>query len=298
MTSPIDLTSGSDSSLMNFLNSSSASQGRNSSASLPWADPSEQILQNQLEWERIERIFYGEEELPADPKTKAEFLEWMNAFPYLRVTGKSINTPSVHEIPKAFEYKEIVAKDHKISYNYKRPEVNFRAPLQTRKEDISKVIETRSGHVLNRRFCCGCKETSHLHRKQTALPDSRTVHYKDKIDECFKTYNVTSSANPVRMPPILNLKLICSPKVLEECTGSTCTSIPDRTTKQLKPTAVTLPVIQLNHLTLGDLLTTRSISAAPDSKHFLLQLPSKSDRLGTVPPSRSRKISRRTKDFV
>jgi Protein of unknown function (DUF3719) len=77
--------------------------------SLPWAEDS--ILENKEEWEKIERIFYGEEDLPTgerrhipfprsiitlqnrflDKQTREEFQEWMTAFPHIRVVGQPMN---------------------------------------------------------------------------------------------------------------------------------------------------------------------------------------------------------------
>ncbi|XP_053670219.1 uncharacterized protein LOC128720570 [Anopheles nili] len=65
-----------------------SSQDRSSIGSIPWAEDA--IKQNQIEWERIDRMFYGEEDLPSDPKLREEIIEWTSVFPFLRVTGKSI----------------------------------------------------------------------------------------------------------------------------------------------------------------------------------------------------------------
>ncbi|XP_050069986.1 uncharacterized protein LOC126558085 [Anopheles maculipalpis] len=72
-----------------------SSQGRSSIGSIPWAEDA--IKQNQNEWERIDRMFYGEEDLPCDAKLREEILEWTSIFPFLRVTGKPITiVESVH----------------------------------------------------------------------------------------------------------------------------------------------------------------------------------------------------------
>ncbi|XP_049280434.1 uncharacterized protein LOC125762410 [Anopheles funestus] len=72
-----------------------SSQGRSSIGSIPWAEDA--IKQNQNEWERIDRMFYGEEDLPSDAKLREEILEWTSVFPFLRVTGKPITIlESVH----------------------------------------------------------------------------------------------------------------------------------------------------------------------------------------------------------
>lgn len=61
-----------------------------SSVSIPWAEDA--IKNNQQIWERIERIFFDEEELPEDDKElRREILEWKKAFPQLRIKGNKIS---------------------------------------------------------------------------------------------------------------------------------------------------------------------------------------------------------------
>ncbi|KAL9694165.1 hypothetical protein quinque_013450 [Culex quinquefasciatus] len=73
---------------LSFSRSPTSSLGRSSTGSIPWAEDA--VKQNQLEWERIERMFYGEEDLPQDNKLREEFLEWITAFPHLRVLGSAM----------------------------------------------------------------------------------------------------------------------------------------------------------------------------------------------------------------
>lgn len=73
--------------------SSSASHDGSSVNSIPWAD--DVVKQNQELWDRVERMFYGEESLPAnDPKLAHEIRIWTTHFPYFRVSGSAmpINT--------------------------------------------------------------------------------------------------------------------------------------------------------------------------------------------------------------
>ncbi|XP_058059733.1 uncharacterized protein LOC131210492 [Anopheles bellator] len=87
-----------------------SSQGRSSIGSIPWAEDA--IKQNQTEWERIERMFYGEEELPTEPKLREEILEWTAVFPYLRVTGRPIPiVESVHAKANDPFHEEVFAVD-------------------------------------------------------------------------------------------------------------------------------------------------------------------------------------------
>ncbi|XP_052891897.1 uncharacterized protein LOC128299824 [Anopheles moucheti] len=87
-----------------------SSQGRSSIGSIPWAEDA--IKQNQNEWERIDRMFYGEEDLPVDAKLREEILEWTSVFPFLRVTGKPITIQeSVHVKGNDPFYEEIYMID-------------------------------------------------------------------------------------------------------------------------------------------------------------------------------------------
>ncbi|XP_055903745.1 uncharacterized protein LOC129939669 [Eupeodes corollae] len=59
---------------------SSSSVDRSSIGSIPWADDA--IKQNQLDWEKVERMFCGEQDLSeAQPELKNEILEWHKKFP-------------------------------------------------------------------------------------------------------------------------------------------------------------------------------------------------------------------------
>lgn len=69
--------------------SSSASHDGSSVNSIPWAD--DVVKQNQELWDRVERMFYGEESLPDnDPKLAQEIREWTTHFPYFRVSGSAM----------------------------------------------------------------------------------------------------------------------------------------------------------------------------------------------------------------
>ncbi|XP_055677178.1 uncharacterized protein LOC129786293 [Lutzomyia longipalpis] len=152
-------------SLTEVFYASTSDKSRSSTGSIPWAEDA--IRQNQLEWERIERIFYGEEELPADPKTRQEFLEWMTAFPHLRVCGSQV--PLFYDperVPEGEEgYEEIFAIDP--------------APQRRRKSYIS---ETRSGHVMRKANQMTFPPTSAIVRLSPKVRDIRnggSVTYRE-----------------------------------------------------------------------------------------------------------------------
>lgn len=89
---------------------STSTNGRSSISSIPWAEDA--IQQNQDKWEHIERMFYGEEELPSDSKLRNEFLDWMKMFPHIRVTGEQIPFHfDCCAIPSDENYEEIIAID-------------------------------------------------------------------------------------------------------------------------------------------------------------------------------------------
>uniref|UniRef100_A0A1B0DHA1 DUF3719 domain-containing protein n=1 Tax=Phlebotomus papatasi TaxID=29031 RepID=A0A1B0DHA1_PHLPP len=136
-----DLSSGDscDSLSEVFYGSASDSVGRSSTGSIPWAEDA--IRQNQEEWERIERMFYGEEDLPTDAKTRQEFLEWMTAFPHLRISGAQM--PIYYDperLPEADgDFEEVLCIDP--------------PPQRRRKSYFSS--ETRSGHVARKQHLSG-----------------------------------------------------------------------------------------------------------------------------------------------
>lgn len=95
----INLTSDSDDlNEDNWFTSSATSFDGSSINSIPWAE--DVIKQNNDEWENIERMFYGESDLPADEKLRNEIVEWTKRFPHVRVVGHQAsiyfgeNTPS------------------------------------------------------------------------------------------------------------------------------------------------------------------------------------------------------------
>lgn len=82
----------------------------NSSFSIPWAEDA--IRQNKELWEQVERMLYGECELPSDEGTRTELLEWMTAFPHIRVVGESCKvnyTSSSLFKPSDPNYDEVLA---------------------------------------------------------------------------------------------------------------------------------------------------------------------------------------------
>lgn len=89
--SEISLNSDSDDLIDDvWFTSPSASFDGSSVNSIPWAE--DVVKQNQDLWERVERMFYGEENLPTnDIKLRNEILEWTNHFPYLRVSGSQMS---------------------------------------------------------------------------------------------------------------------------------------------------------------------------------------------------------------
>lgn len=86
----ISLTSDSDDFIDDYwFTSPSASFDGSSVNSIPWAE--DVVKQNQELWERVERMFFGEESLPTnDVKLRNEIIEWTNHFTYLRVSGNQM----------------------------------------------------------------------------------------------------------------------------------------------------------------------------------------------------------------
>lgn len=70
----------------NWFSSPTTSFDGSSVNSIPWAE--DVVKQNKEEWDRIERMFYGEESLPSDTKLRNEIMEWIQQFPHIRVSGQ------------------------------------------------------------------------------------------------------------------------------------------------------------------------------------------------------------------
>lgn len=135
--------------------------------SIPWAEDA--VKQNQELWERIERMFYGEESLPVnDEKLFNEISEWRERFPYLRVIGKQ---QSLHfnenVVPHEQNYEEIISIHPILMYCYKRSaqtakitgddkyHKNANESISTNSmqlNDIEKCLRITSGPLLTRRF--------------------------------------------------------------------------------------------------------------------------------------------------
>lgn len=233
--------------LTNFLNSEESSRDRSSTGSLPWAEDA--IKQNQQEWERIERIFYGEEPLPNDSETRTEFMDWMTTFPYLRISGIAIRQ-SVQEAV-------VPVRPLPSSYGNQRSSVRKNLPVLTPTNALHK--ETRSGHILTRRVYCICDSNSSQSKGYMESWPARDalLMVSPRLSQNTESGNSsgssmglkTSSANPFRMPSIVKVSARSGNHDIkrEPVTG--------KEKSHLLKSAVTLPSINLNQLTLGDLLT-------------------------------------------
>lgn len=92
-----------------WFTSPSASVDGSSVNSIPWAD--DVVNKNQEIWERIERMFYGEEPLPAnDEKLRNEIQQWTAQFPHLRVSGTAMPIYSnAKAMPSDPSHDEVIA---------------------------------------------------------------------------------------------------------------------------------------------------------------------------------------------
>lgn len=146
--------------------------------SIPWAE--DVIKQNKDEWENIERMFYGETELPADEKLRNEILEWTNRFPHLRIVGEqasiyfSENSPccaanfeellAIH--PTCGSARNQMTSHHNSNNNnshYRRMDVlcPVRESHTSLDDDVEKHLQITSRPLLTRRHLLwNQKETS------------------------------------------------------------------------------------------------------------------------------------------
>lgn len=211
-----------------------------SSSSIPWAE--ENISDNRNEWNKIERIFYGEEELPTESKTRNEFLEWMELFPHLRVVGKKV---PIYYDPTAKEenfVNEILAIDPPIErYNSRSKsssrktntdEIYFtrkssktkednlssdlnkflkisRSPVMTRRQHLNNSQKSQSNETKVPYFVVPSSsygKTTLLNRRRfvTSISSNEIVPEKDSRFP----QNTSLSASMIRMPQILNFKIL------------------------------------------------------------------------------------------
>lgn len=184
----INLTSDSEDLIDDYwFASPSASFDGSSVNSIPWAD--DVVKQNQELWERVERMFYGEEPLPTnDVKLRNEIVEWTNHFPYLRVAGEQMpiyfsNTvmPSdqhyeevlaIHPHPCYFERESGVSDGNRgLDDRYHDDSLPANGNLA---DDIEKCLRITSGPLLSRR----------MQNSRTAYGIRSTIHSND-IDTNF-----------------------------------------------------------------------------------------------------------------
>lgn len=244
--------------LTNFLNMSTSSP-RSSNTSLPFAEDA--IRQNQDEWEHIERIFYGEEPLPEDEKTREEFQDWMETFPYLRVVGRRVNTERFRTTRNPIYHEEVIAVDPPNPSSMTRRDGQDTV-RHSNGSKVSLMVGSRSGQALSRRYDCGDGEDLRHHRggDLPSGPNRSTV--TSKKDLLVRPGGLASnSANLFRLPTINALSINSStskwPSSGSSSGGKTTAARPS----PLKST-LTLPMLNVDQLiTFGDLLTTRSISA-------------------------------------
>lgn len=211
-----------------------------SSSSIPWAE--ENIADNRNEWNKIERIFYGEEELPTEPKTRNEFLEWMELFPHLRIVGQKV---PIYYDPAAKEehfINEILAIDPPIErYNSRSKsssrktntdEIYFtrrsskskednlssdlnkflkisRSPVMTRRQHLNNSQKSQSNETKVPYFVVPSSssgKTTLLNRRKFITSISSNAIVPEK--ESRVPLNASLSASMIRMPQILNFKIL------------------------------------------------------------------------------------------
>lgn len=135
----------------NWFGSSTTSADNSSISSIPWAE--DVVNQNKDEWDSIERMFYGEEDLPNDDKLKTEILEWTQKFPHLRVIGQQASIfYNVNGIQSDHNYEEIIAihpprANQYFSSTSACPKIET---INNLEQDMQKCLRITSGPMLLR----------------------------------------------------------------------------------------------------------------------------------------------------
>lgn len=162
----INLTSDSEDFVDDYwFTSPSASFDGSSVNSIPWAD--DVVKQNQELWERVERMFYGEENLPTnDIKLRNEIIEWTHHFPYLRVCGDQMPIYFNTNVPSSdSHFEEVLAIHPSTCFDQKSTATCTTRTLDDRNhrlhddtianrilaDDIEKCLRITSGPLLSRR---------------------------------------------------------------------------------------------------------------------------------------------------
>lgn len=251
--------------LTNFLDSSNRSSNRSSTGSLPFPLENELIRQNHQEWLHLERIFYGEEPLPADEKTREEFLDWMETFPHLRLIGKSVNTDRFRINRNPIYHEEIIAADPPPPADYR---------TLRRGMDFQPNLTSKSGLLLTRRFDCDFGDDCDRDLTPRIRPGKRN---KELVVLTARPGDLTSnSANLCRLPVISSSSSNrWIPTAVERKRPDPSHISGDLGQRMGRPSplksTITLPLINVDRLpvTFGDLLTTRSISAIQNHQQAL-----------------------------
>lgn len=169
----INLTSDSEDFIDDYwFLSPSVSNDGSSVNSIPWADGV--LKQNQELWDRVERMFYGEESLPDnDTKLSNEIREWTTHFPYFRVSGvampiETISSDGSDPIPSDPHFEEILAMHPSPDLNTTKSATKVPSTARTSRpqhptsdahlmrhdqltDDIEKCLRITSGPLLSRR---------------------------------------------------------------------------------------------------------------------------------------------------
>lgn len=119
------------------------SPGTASTFSLQWTEDA--VRKNKEEWERIEKMMYGEEPLPVDDESlRMELTQWMTAFPHLRVVGVPCEihyNPALK--PSDADYEEIFA----IHPGGKKTPEPQNIPIRTLDFEFGNMSIARHGYI-------------------------------------------------------------------------------------------------------------------------------------------------------
>lgn len=136
----------------NWFGSSTTSADNSSISSIPWAE--DVVNQNKDEWEWIERMFYGEEDLPNDEKLRDEIISWTGKFPHLRIIGQQAPIYyNVNAQQSDHNYEEIIAIHPPRSNHYFNSSSAYSRieTMSNLEQDMQKCLRITSGPLLLRR---------------------------------------------------------------------------------------------------------------------------------------------------
>ncbi|CAO1434456.1 unnamed protein product [Diamesa serratosioi] len=269
------------------------------SGSLKWSRDADN-QNNKNDWELIEKIFYGEEKLPEDESTRKEFLEWMQAFPHLRVIGKQLNLTSSMNTSSNTQFEEIFAIDPPVarsridSFMLLEHELNEKLSIRRSQQNVSYQLKNNDIEKYLRITSSGNLQSQQQQQKSASitkkLNDQTTSYIINPINvgdnrklsriQEYKRFDFDKSTNQNLIisavsPRILNIKFLLSKPDEIVCAQKPCyTKINSATSKLLPAPYYDGMGLKIKKKDNSALSSSKSASMHKSKFHHVLPMPS------------------------